>query len=75
MVQAVEGGEVTKQIFDAAQVRVLARMEKQSLPAFLKSDTLKELMTRIKRGEMDKLVQEDLEIVKDIMSKEAREKK
>ncbi len=65
---------MTKQIFDAAQMRVLARMEEQSLPGFLESDTLKELMMRIKRGEMDKLVQEDIESVKDIMSKEVRNK-
>lgn len=49
-------------------------MEKQSLPGFLASDTLRELMTRMKRGEMDKLVQEDIESVKDIMSKEVRKR-
>lgn len=68
--QAIEGGEVSKHIFDAAQVHVLSQMESQSLPTFLSSETLKELVKRIQAGEMDELVQEDIENVKDIMSKE-----
>eukprot|EP00752_Nemacystus_decipiens_P010574 g9417.t1 len=68
--KAIEGGEVSKNIFDAAQVRVLSLMESESLSTFLSSDTLKELSKRIREGEMDKLVQEDIESVKDIMSKE-----
>lgn len=65
---------MSKQIFDTAQVHVLSVMERGSLPTFLSSDTLKELTKRIRRGEMDKLVQEDIESVKDIMSKEVSER-
>ena len=61
---------MSKNIFDSAQVRVLSLMESESLSTFLSSDTLKELKKRIQKGEMDKLVQEDIENVKDIMSKE-----
>lgn len=64
---------MSKQIFDPAQVGVLSMMESESLSTFLSSDTLKELSKRIQRGEMDKLVQEDIESVKDIMSKEVSE--
>lgn len=64
---------MSKNIFDPAQVRVLSLMESESLSAFLSSDTLKELRKRIQKGEMDKLVQEDIESVKDIMSKEVSE--
>lgn len=66
---------MSKQIFDPAQVRVLSLMESDSLSTFLSSSTLKELQKRIRRGEMDKLVQEDIESVKDIMSKEVSESK
>lgn len=64
---------MSKQIFDAAQMRVLSLMESDSLSTFQSSETLKELTKRIQRGEMDKLVQEDIESVKDIMSKEVSE--
>lgn len=73
--QAIEGSEVSKNIFDPAQVRVLSLMESESLSTFLSSDTLKELRKRIQTGEMDKLLQEDIESVKDIMSKEVSESK
>ncbi|CAN0188711.1 unnamed protein product, partial [Hapterophycus canaliculatus] len=68
--KAIEEGHVTKQIFDAAQGRVLFLMERDSLEPFLSSTLHKELRKRINNGEMDTLMQEDLESVKDIMSKE-----
>lgn len=70
--QAIEGGEVTKHIFDLAQMRVLSIMENE-LSNYLRSSTHKELNKRIKNGEMDELAQEDIENVKDLMSKEVGE--
>lgn len=61
---------MTKHTFNLAQMRVLSMMEKESLSTFLRSKMHKELNKRIKKGEMDQLVQEDIENVKDLMSKE-----
>ncbi|CAM9469004.1 unnamed protein product [Scytosiphon promiscuus] len=65
--KAIEEGHVTRQVFDSAQGRVLFLMETDSLEPFLSSATHKELRKRIRNGEMDTLMQEDLDSVKDII--------
>lgn len=57
-------------MFDPAQAKVLWMMEKESLSTYLESKAHKQLTKRIQNGEMDELLQEDIERVKDIMSKE-----
>lgn len=51
---------------------VVSTMEKESLSEFLVSSTYLELRKRKEEGGLDKLLQEDLESIKDVMSKEAR---
>ncbi|CAM9180161.1 unnamed protein product [Ectocarpus sp. 6 AP-2014] len=70
--KAIDGGKVDKDMFDSATMEVVATMEKESLSEFLVSSTYLELRKRKEEGGLDQLLQEDLESVKDIMSKEAR---
>lgn len=63
---------VNRDTFNPGQVYVLSLMEKESLAGFLKSDLHSALKTRIANGEMEALVKEDSEDVKDGMSKEVR---
>lgn len=70
--QAFDTGTVNKDTFNPSQVYVLSLMETESLAEFLKSDVHSTLKKRIADGEMEALVKEDGENVKDVMSKEVR---
>ncbi|CAM9512972.1 unnamed protein product [Ectocarpus sp. 12 AP-2014] len=70
--KAIDGGKVTKDMFDPATMEVVSTMEKESLSEFLVSSTYLELRKRKEEGGLDQLLKEDLESIKDIMSKEAR---
>lgn len=59
-----------KNTFDSAHKQILSMMEKESMPGYLKSRAHRDLNKRIKNGDMDRMVQEDIESVKDFMSKE-----
>lgn len=52
---------------------VLSLMEKESLAPFLESSLFLKLRKRIADGEMEGLFQEDIENVRDIMSKEVNQ--
>ncbi|CAM9157390.1 unnamed protein product, partial [Sphacelaria rigidula] len=68
--QTFDTGEVPKQTFDAAKEEVVKLMEKESLQDFLTSDLYSNLQRRIHAGELEALIQEDIDTVRDIMSKE-----
>ncbi|CAM9902495.1 unnamed protein product, partial [Laminaria digitata] len=68
--QAIDLDVVNRDTFNPAQMYVLSLMEKESLAGFLKSDVHAILKKRIADGEMEALVKEDAENVKDVMSKE-----
>ncbi|CAM9759665.1 unnamed protein product [Ectocarpus sp. 4 AP-2014] len=70
--KAIDGGKVTKDVFDPATMEVVSTMEKESLSEFLVSSTYLELRKRKEEGGLDQLLKENLESIKDIMSKEAR---
>ena len=70
--QAIDLDVVNRDTFNPAQMYVLSLMEKESLAGFLKSDVHATLKKRIADGEMEALVKEDSENVKDVMSKEVR---
>lgn len=70
--QAIDSGTVNKQTFEAAHAHVLSLMETESLVPFLTSNLYSTVRERIAGGEMETLIQEDMENATDIMSKEAR---
>ncbi|CAM9308298.1 unnamed protein product [Ectocarpus sp. 13 AM-2016] len=70
--KAIDGAKVTKDMFDPATMEVVSTMEKESLSEFLVSSTYLGLRKRKEEGGLDQLLKEDLESIKDIMSKEAR---
>lgn len=71
MGQAIDTGGVTKKTFDAANEEAVALMERDSLQGFLSSDLYSNLKRRIDAGELEALIQEDIETVREIMSREA----
>lgn len=70
--QTIDTGEVPRQTFDAAKEEVVKLMEKESLQDFLASDLYSNLRRRINAGELEALIKEDIDTVREIMSKEVR---
>lgn len=70
--QALGTGAVTKQMFDDAQAQTVSLMERESLQGFLSSDHYAKLRERIAAGELEALLEEDIDTVREIMSKEVR---
>ncbi|CAM9765677.1 unnamed protein product, partial [Discosporangium mesarthrocarpum] len=68
--KAIDSGNFDPGIFDSAHNTTLRLMEQDSLPSFLESSLYANVKRRVEGGELEKLMQEDIEAVKDIMSKE-----
>lgn len=69
--QAIEAGEVSRQIFDEARKDAVSLMERESLHGFFSSTLVSELQRRIGAGEMETLIHEDIFNAREIVSKEA----